>query len=300
VFNETNGNLTVSASSVSSNTGRGLDNRGILSVRDSLVNNNRGGIVNFIGATAIVSGTTIDGNDTALSLSNGGGIYNLGTFVLTGSTVSNNSSGQAASGAGIFNTSSLTISNSTISWNTSGRVSGIENATGATATMNFATVVRNISSSTADPGGIRNSGTLNSRDTIVADNFSTSSAVDFQGTLTSQGYNLVGNTTGATITGTTTGNLLNVNPRLDPILRLNGGATRTHALRLGSPVVDKGASVTGLTSDQRGLIRPVDFPSIPNASGGNGSDIGSFERQLNDIVRTSVAFDFDNAALHLR
>jgi hypothetical protein len=44
----------------------------------------------------------------------------------------------------------------------------------------------------------------------------------------------------------------------------------------GSPAIDKGKSF-GLTTDQRGLPRALDFPSIANASGGDGSDIGAFE-----------------------
>ena len=33
----------------------------------------------------------------------------------------------------------------------------------------------------------------------------------------------------------------------------------------------------GLIFDQRGAPRPFDFASIPNAAGGDGSDIGAFE-----------------------
>jgi hypothetical protein len=33
---------------------------------------------------------------------------------------------------------------------------------------------------------------------------------------------------------------LNVNPRLDPVLRDNSGNTKTFALRMGSPPIDKG------------------------------------------------------------
>jgi hypothetical protein len=47
-----------------------------------------------------------------------------------------------------------------------------------------------------------------------------------------------------------------------------------------SPVIDKGSSF-GLSTDQRGVQRPIDFPSIPNssASGADGSDIGAIELQ---------------------
>src|SRR5207244_50106 len=35
----------------------------------------------------------------------------------------------------------------------------------------------------------------------------------------------------------------------------------------------------GLTTDQRGVARPFEDPNIPNASGGDGSDIGAYEAQ---------------------
>jgi hypothetical protein len=47
-------------------------------------------------------------------------------------------------------------------------------------------------------------------------------------------------------------------------------------LRAGSPAIDKGKNC-GPATDQRGVPRPYDFPSIINAAGGDGSDIGAFE-----------------------
>jgi hypothetical protein len=44
----------------------------------------------------------------------------------------------------------------------------------------------------------------------------------------------------------------------------------------GSPAIDQGKRF-GESTDQRGMHRPYDFPSIPNASGGDGTDIGAFE-----------------------
>ncbi len=60
-------------------------------------------------------------------------------------------------------------------------------------------------------------------------------------------------------------------------LQDNGGPTQTIALLAGSPAIDKGN--TALKTDARGLTRPVDLPQVSNASGGNGSDIGAYEKQ---------------------
>jgi hypothetical protein len=98
------------------------------------------------------------------------------------------------------------------------------------------------------------------------------------GNFSSAGYNLVGAADGSSgwsgldQVGTT-------NSPIDPLLgplQDNGGPTLTMALRWGSPAIDAGKSV-GLTTDQRGAVRPFDFPSITNAPGGDGSDIGAFE-----------------------
>src|SRR5207248_11043125 len=62
-------------------------------------------------------------------------------------------------------------------------------------------------------------------------------------------------------------------------LALNAGTTPTHALGLSSPAIDKGKSF-GLTTDQRGAVRPSDFPGIAPAVGGDNSDIGAFEAQF--------------------
>jgi hypothetical protein len=74
-----------------------------------------------------------------------------------------------------------------------------------------------------------------------------------------------------------------LDPRLG-LLQNNGGYTHTHALLAGSPAIDQAAPAKDLggnliVQDQRVFIsgRPFDFDAIPNAAGGDGSDIGSFE-----------------------
>ena len=64
----------------------------------------------------------------------------------------------------------------------------------------------------------------------------------------------------------------------------NGGPTETMLPALASPAVD-GGSGFGLGFDQRGVVRPIDFPSLPDAPGGDGADIGAVEvRPANAIV----------------
>src|SRR5437660_985242 len=57
-------------------------------------------------------------------------------------------------------------------------------------------------------------------------------------------------------------------------------ASTTVALQCTSPATDKGNRF-GLTTDQRGAVRPFDLSDsvYPNAVGGDGSDIGAFESQ---------------------
>jgi hypothetical protein len=49
-----------------------------------------------------------------------------------------------------------------------------------------------------------------------------------------------------------------------------------------SPVIDQGLSI-GISTDERGAPRSSDFLSIPNAPGGDGSDIGAFELGSADL-----------------
>jgi CSLREA domain-containing protein len=91
----------------------------------------------------------------------------------------------------------------------------------------------------------------------------------------SDGYNLSSDDGGGFLTQPT--DQTNTDPGFDPLgLRDNGGPTQTIALTNNSPALDKGNSF-GSIVDQRGGVRPYDNPSIPNANGGDGSDIGAYE-----------------------
>lgn len=97
---------------------------------------------------------------------------------------------------------------------------------------------------------------------------------------------MIGNGTGSTgfTNGVNGDQVGTAGTPIDPLLTAlanNGGVTRTHAFASGSPAHDKGKAFGGVTTDdQRGDPRPVDDPSVPNAAGGNGSDIGAYELSL--------------------
>ena len=195
------------------------------------------------GASVSISGLTItNGNNS--------GIRNYdGTLTLTDSTVSGNLE-NCGGGGGIYNNSgTLTLTNSTVSGN----------------------------SSSCAGGGIYNSDTVNFKNTIIAGNSTGGSAPDCLGTVTSQGYNLVQDTSGCTITGDTTGNITGQDPLLDPLALNSPGTTETRALGTGSPAIDAGnpaAPGSGgnacEATDQRGVARP----------GGAACDIGAYEVEV--------------------
>ncbi|MEZ5428442.1 MAG: choice-of-anchor Q domain-containing protein [Pyrinomonadaceae bacterium] len=244
----------------------GLD----LSIFQSTIRNNSansaGGIYNY--ATTDIYDTTISQN-TANDI--GGGFFNRrGPLILFNSTIYGNSAG--SDGGGIYNRSDIVLKNVTVAANHAVSGAGI------------------ISLST---------GTASVRNSLFADNLTNSSQEDFFGTMDSGGYNLIESLENTNLTGDQTGNIIGNEAGLDPRgLRNNGGPTQTVALLPDSPAVDAALS-TGevtLSADQRGRIRPVDFPDIPNAPGGDATDIGSFERQTDDVISTFFDFDGDGRA----
>ncbi len=115
--------------------------------------------------------------------------------------------------------------------------------------------------------------------TIVSGNTVSSSASDaagpdVSGTVSSQGFNLIGQLDGAS-SGWQDNDLFGEDPQLGP-LQNNFGPTPTMSLMSGSPAIDQGANF-GLETDQRGFPRPYVFQTTHKPAGGNGTDIGAFE-----------------------
>ena len=296
-----NTNVTISGVTISNGRGQGgggiLSQGATLTLTDSTITGNSaidyggtvsgGGIYNGDGTLRIVH-STIAGNSAT---NTGGGIANFASLFVTGSTISGNS---ANVGGGINSTRAVEITRSTISGNSATYSGGSDGGGGIrsvnTVNVTNSTIVGNTTGGIG--GGILNVGTFRARNTIIAGNTAASLGPDVRGDFTSDGYVLIGNTSGNSISGTTTGNQLNVDPKLGP-LQDNGGPTRTHAPLSGSPVIEAGDS-GGANADQRGLVRPVDSPAIANVS--DGADIGAFEVQpdqlpgcanIDTVVRTA-------------
>jgi hypothetical protein len=116
IDNQTGATLTVNNSTVSNNTGSGINNYGSLTVSGSTISGNStrgdgGGIENIGGGTLTVTNSTLSNNSGS-----GGGISNEGgcTATVSGCTLSNNSAGN---GGGIRNGGTLTLSDSTLTGN---------------------------------------------------------------------------------------------------------------------------------------------------------------------------------------
>jgi CSLREA domain-containing protein len=282
------GAMIINTAAVNNNTapgsGGGLRSEGssqTTAINNSVFTNNRssiGGGIRSDDGTLSVAGSTFNLNNAGFR---GGAILtSSGALSLTNSTINNNSSNDDA--GGIFNGGTLTAVNSTISNNSAvDQAGGIFNFFAANLTN------LTISGNTAAvAGGFYNNGnTVNARNTIFADNSATSGR-DYLGTVTSQGYNLIENTSGTTISGTTTGNITGIDPRLGSLAN-NGGLTQTIVLLPGSAAIDAADPGNFPTTDQRGVTRPKDGDRISGAR----SDIGAFERDFN--IDNKAPFDFD-------
>jgi hypothetical protein len=142
-------------------------------------------------------------------------------------------------------------------------------------------------------GGVYNGGTIYLYSTIVAANDSQfgSDLRLFFGGFTSQGYNLVSDSSGGS--GYAPTDILDVDAKLGPLAD-NGGPTLTHALLSGSPAIDAGDPnpVEAPMWDQRG-------PGFSRIVSGR-IDIGAYEVQATGVARPApylvllVTADWDN------
>jgi hypothetical protein len=217
-----------------------------------------GGVyVNTSSATLNASGGQIASNTAS---SEGGGVFvDQGSATLSRTPVISNT---ADNGGGLYNSEgTLTLVNTTVSHNvaTAGDGGGLYSEIGTTV-LTYTTVASNTATSGADGIHVDFSPVL-LQNTILAYNGTTNCS----GGVTSNGYNLEdADTCGLNATG----DITDTNPLLGPLAD-NGGDTLTHALLEGSPAIDKGTCVAGITTDQRGVTRPQ----------GGTCDMGAYESE---------------------
>ena len=250
---------------------------------------NGGGIVNE--GTMTVNRSTIARNVAAQwGESWGGGVVNAGTLTIRRFTIATNAvvSGEGyAGGGGIVNSGRLIVTDSTISHN---RVRGQNGGTGGGIANGFeygccdaGDVLLTATTVTGnETGGIyacldcEGDGTPDGLRMVVRSSIIAGNGHDCVGSFASAGHNLIG-MAGPSCEGFEHGVAHDrvgspddpISPRLWPLAD-NGGPTRTHALRAGSPAIDHaGPGPCDTGRDQRGVRRPQ----------GDRCDIGAFERR---------------------
>ena len=286
--------------------GGGIQNSGALTVNNCTFSNNSaqsvgggsgGGIFNFGGT--LTATNCVFSNNTTDNAGIGGGIGSQGTLTVTNCTFSANSS---AGGGGIINDGgNASISNSTFTGNTSGDEAGaifnnglngrsatlaLSNCTlsgntalfgggignlgqGGSAKLTVSNCTLSGNNGTRSIGGIDNTNaSVTIHNTIVNAGTSGANFFNYQGTVTSQGYNLSSDNGGGFLTGT--GDKINTDPKLGALAD-NGGPTPTQGLLAGSPALNMGdPDTTNLpATDQRG----AGFPRVVDGR----VDIGAFE-----------------------
>jgi fibronectin-binding autotransporter adhesin len=259
IYNGTNGKLTISKSGFYSNVATTYD----------------GGAI-FNSATLNIDATVFSGNNAG----EGGGLMNQGANAIATITKSSFAHHIAvANGGAIENNlgATLTIRNSTISTNRASRGGGIYHFSGTT-NLNNVTISANHADN--DGGGIyRNGNTVNISNTLLAENSDASmsnASPDCWGTLASQDYNLIGNTSGCFFTGIITHNITGQTPFIGTLETTVGNPTEIHRVLPGSPAIGAGnpssvgsGSYTCELTDQWGVVRD-DGPC----------DIGAYEEKL--------------------
>ncbi|MBD2326736.1 CHAT domain-containing protein [Alkalinema sp. FACHB-956] len=267
------GTLTLSkvavTNNVASGAGGGIANTGSLTLDQSLITNNQanngGGGISTSAGTVDITNSTI-ANNQANGVGGGVKLVFKASLNVTSSTFNNNFA--TANGGALDLNSDLgiaaaTLVNVTLSGNTVNNAGGgVSLGQSQQAVLDSVTIANNQAANGG--GGISNlfGGTLTLKNTIVAGNRAPINP-DVQGSLTSQGNNLVQNR------GTSIGYINSdlpdgTAPNLSPLGNY-GGLTATHVPLAGSPAIDAGN--TTLTIDQRGVIRPS----------GINSDIGAVE-----------------------
>jgi len=263
-----------------------------------------------VGSSLTLDYSTVT-NNTAGNMPGGAILNNGGSVTVRFDTISAN---QASVGGAIENNGQAgpavtSVVESTIVNNTASTTStvnggggGIDNNHG-TLTLDSCTITGNsgdTGNTSSGGGGVQNvsGSTANVGNTLIAGNTTNQVGGDVNGAFTSNGFNLIRITNGSTGFNKATDQTGTAGSPLNAVLgplQNNGGHTDTRAPALVSPAVDKGKSSFHI--DQRLRQAPYDNPSIPNAAGGDGSDIGAVELGLSEVFVVTNTNDFGTGSL---
>ncbi|MCA9166170.1 MAG: VCBS repeat-containing protein [Planctomycetales bacterium] len=243
-------NVADSSLGVSGGVGGAISNLGTLHISGSQFAANRGTLGGAINSSdnLTITHTTMSANQADF---NGGALRIFGVSTISNSTFDNNHAGNG--GGGLINHGDVTITNSTFAYNEAAIGGGIQvfqnlaDLRNVTLTANSAVHVG---------GGIAvNNATVTATNTIIAGNAAVNDR-DVWGSLAAASTN---NLLNQSATDAGLGTFDN-----------HGGSTRTVALLPNSPAIDAAIGLIGVTSDQRGILRPF----------GTAPDMGAFESQF--------------------
>ncbi|MBI3463439.1 MAG: right-handed parallel beta-helix repeat-containing protein [Planctomycetes bacterium] len=256
---------------ISESTGGGLAANYDTQIRRSTVSGNisrngpAGGISQYGGALQLFD-STVSGN-RALN-GNGGGVYIEATEFnssIRRSTIAGNTAAYGA-GAFVLNSAPVSIQNSTLSGNMATETGGglysdsngvsVQNSTVAFNRAKVGSGIASFRDMVLESSIVASVAATLFADLYIGINsvvYAKSSITSTSGTVVDQGNNQ-----------------FDVDPRLAP-LGNNGGRTQTHALKKGSPAINKGSDPANLKTDQRGSgFKRKLGPKV---------DIGAFERE---------------------
>lgn len=288
-----------------------------LTIRDGTAVGQPGGGVLVEGGSLVLREVAMHGNVVIGPSAFGGAIASLGGHLTVidsqigapGLFLPNELIGPGpARGAGIYSSGgSLTVRGSSIAHNEAHPESGTAQgggiyASGAAVKIERSTISNNTSSNQAGDGSgggvvLVNTGDSELAAVTIADNQAEEAAslfanggVSVRGSILAAPDGSVNCNTGSSLSSAGL-NLVSdsscglqadsdrqgVDPALEPLAR-NGGPTLSHAIGPGSPALDQGHA-SDFEYDQRGLVRTFDDPDADAPAGGDGTDIGAFERQ---------------------
>ncbi|MEP7098764.1 MAG: choice-of-anchor Q domain-containing protein, partial [Dokdonella sp.] len=200
----------------------------------------------FVDRVAAIFHSTISGNvapsASGLGITGAGGIRAFDGASITQSTISGNSADGNVGGVDLYalNGATNTIMESTISGNSATSTSGL-GTSGNTSIMN-STIAFNVETGSNNLGAVHiYSDHAGIHSTIIANNTSAHGQAQNIGPDVSASLGGVHNLIGPSPSETLPVGTIGGDPQLFA-LRYNGGPTKTHALRLGSPAVDAGSN----------------------------------------------------------